>query len=53
MEDAFSKRMSFYEGRFKDEWAMLKNLPLYDFDQDAVFEDIERRGPIPRRVIRG
>jgi hypothetical protein len=51
--DVFSAKAEFYRKMYKEEWDTAKMLPLYDFDHDTQFEDIERRGPIPRRVIRG
>ena len=50
--DSFSRRGEFYRDMFKDEWNRIKNLPLYDFDGDSSFEDIERRGPIGRKLVR-
>lgn len=38
---------------YDEEWAVIKNLPLYDFDGDDTFEDVERRGPFMTRLRRG
>lgn len=51
--DSFLERIEFYEARFKDEWIVVKGLPIYDFDDDSSFDDDERRGPIQRRLARG
>lgn len=51
--DVFVKKIEFYKGLFNDEWNVIKGLPLYDFDEDATFEDHERRGPIQRSLGRG
>lgn len=51
--DTFLAKIDFYEKRFKDEWLIVKSLPLYDFDDSDSFEDSERRGPIQRRRARG
>lgn len=51
-DDVFLRQAEFYADRFKEEWDVVKLLPLYDFDEDASFEDIERRGPMSRRIVR-
>ena len=51
--DTFLAKIDFYEKRFKDEWLIVKSLPLYDFDESSSFEDNERRGPIQRKMARG
>ena len=51
--DVFNEKITFYKERFKEEWDVVKNLPLYDFDEDATFEDSERRGPISVVLGRG
>lgn len=50
--DTFLAKIDFYEKRFKEEWLIVKSLPLYDLDDDDTFEDGERRGPIQRRRAR-
>lgn len=51
--DSYLEKIKFYEARFKDEWNVVKGLPLYDFDEDSSFDDDERRGPIQRSTSRG
>lgn len=51
--DSFSRKAEFYRDRYKEEWELVKELPLYDFDQDSQFEDSERQGPIVRELARG
>jgi len=51
--DSFSRKAEYYRARFKEEWEIVKELPLYDFDQDSDFEDGERQGPIVRTLSRG
>ena len=51
--DTFLERINFYRERFKEEWTVIKGLPLYDFDENTTFDDDERRGPIQRRTARG
>jgi len=51
--DAFSRRMTRYEEAYEEEWERVSLLPLYDFNSDGQFTDIERRGPVRRRVARG
>jgi len=50
--DNFSRKIDRYRDYFESEWNTVKNLALYDFDGDAQFQDIERRGPTSRRVRR-
>jgi hypothetical protein len=51
--DTLVAKIEFYEKKFMEEWNVVKSLPLYDFDDDTLFEDDERRGPIRRRLVRG
>ena len=51
--DTFNEKIKFYKERFQEEWETIKNLPLYDWDEDASFEDSERRGPMSTKVSRG
>jgi len=50
--DAFPRKAERYERAFTEEWAVVKMLPLYDFNQDGQFKDVERRGSYSRRVAR-
>ncbi len=50
--DVFLKKIDFYDARFKDEWLVVKGLPLYDFDESTTFDEDERRGPIQWRTSR-
>lgn len=51
--DIFQNKIDFYQKKADAEWAVIKELPLYDFDEDDVFEDDERRGPMNLRFTRG
>ena len=51
--DIFKAKADHYAKQFKDEWAAVKGLPLYDFDESATFDDDERPGPFSHRVRRG
>ena len=51
--DSFSRKAKYYRDRYKEEWEVVKLLPLYDFDEDSQFEDSERQGPIVRELSRG
>jgi len=51
-DDTFLKKAEFYGEKYREEWDVVKGLPLYDFDGDTVFEDDERRGPITRELGR-
>lgn len=51
--DIFKAKADHYAGKFKDEWATVKGLALYDFDESSSFEDDERPGPFVHRIARG
>ena len=51
--DSFSRKAKFYRDRYNEEWEVVKNLPLYDFNSDDQFTDDERQGPIVRELSRG
>ena len=51
--DTFKAKAEHYQARFKDEWATVKGLPLYDFNEDTVHDDDERPGPFVHRISRG
>lgn len=50
--DSFSRKAEFYKGLYKDEWEIVKKLPLYDFNKDSVFSDAERKLNTGRRLSR-
>ena len=41
-----------FKDMFKEEWGIVQQLPIYDFDEDAVFEDTEALPKIVRRTRR-
>jgi hypothetical protein len=41
-----------FKGMYKDEWDIVQQLPIYDFDEDAVFEDTEIQPKVTRRTRR-
>lgn len=51
--DSFSRKAEFYRDKYKEEWEIVKNLALYDFNSDDQFTDDERQGPIVRELSRG
>ena len=51
--DSFSRKAAKYQTRYDQEWDIVKNLPLYDFNSDDQFTDDERQGPIVRELSRG
>ena len=51
--DIFKAKAEHYQNRFKEEWATVKGLPLYDFDEDTTFDEDERPGPFVHRISRG
>jgi len=50
--DAFTRKSEFYRTMYNDEWEVVKQLPLYDFNKDGQFADIERRVNNGRRIWR-
>ena len=51
--DNLKTKADFFKARYLEEWEAIKNLPLYDFDEDASFEDTERPGPFSVDLSRG
>ena len=51
--DSFSRKADYYRDRYREEWEVVKLLPLYDFNSDDQFTDDERQGPIVRELSRG
>lgn len=41
-----------FKSMYKDEWDIVQQLPIYDFDEDAVFEDTEIQPKVTRRTRR-
>lgn len=50
--DFFSGMADIYRRFYDEEWIKVQRLPIYDFDKDGQFRDVERTGPIHRRVVR-
>lgn len=48
--DAFSRRAERYKAFYEGEWDAIKRMPLYDFNSDSNFEDVERVSPA--RIVR-
>jgi len=51
-DDSWAKKITRYNRFFEDEWEKVALLALYDFSGDGQFNDYERRGTMPRRLIR-
>jgi hypothetical protein len=51
-QDAYAIKMDRYQAYFEDEWKVVQRMPLYDFDKDSAFEDVERHDQRGRRVVR-
>ena len=51
--DVWLNKIEAFKKLYNEEWAVVKGLPLYDFDEDTEFEDVERRGPFMTRLRRG
>lgn len=50
--DLFSRRAVRYDMFYKEEWQKAILLPLYDFNKDTQFTNIERRGRPVKRLLR-
>ena len=51
--DSFSRKADFYLKRYVDEWGIIVKLPIYDFDDDGQFTDLDRsEAGTSRRVFR-
>jgi len=50
---AWSRHAEHFRMMFEEEWLIIQQLPIYDFDEDSVFEDTERQGLIAKTWTRG
>jgi len=50
--DLFTRRADRYNSFYHEEWEKVTNLPLYDFNADNRFSNIERMLPTGRRLMR-
>jgi len=50
--DSFSRKATFYNKLYNDEWKIVRHLPLYDFNKDGIFSDLERKINGGRRIQR-
>ena len=50
--DLFSRRADRYSNFYHEEWAKIILLPIYDFNNDGQFTNIERRGKPVKRMMR-
>ena len=41
-----------FKKMYDDEWLIVQQLPIYDFNEDDVFDDSERQGLIAKRFTR-
>jgi hypothetical protein len=49
---SWGMQASRFKDMFKEEWGIVTQLPIYDFDEDAVFEDTEALPKLQRRLRR-
>lgn len=49
---AWGRQAERFKEMYKEEWTIVQQLPIYDFDEDASFEDTERQPRIQRRTGR-
>ena len=52
-EGMWSKHAAHFRMMFEEEWLIIQQLPIYDFDEDGNFEDEERQGLIAKHWGRG
>jgi hypothetical protein len=52
-EGAWSRHAAHFRMMFEEEWLIIQQLPIYDFNEDSVFEDTERQGLIAKTWARG
>lgn len=50
--DLFTRRAARYQRFYQEEWDKIIDLPIYDFNQDTLFTNIERPIQIARRLRR-
>jgi len=50
--DEWNRKMARYAEFYRSEWEALEVKPLYDFNSDNQFSDIERRVSRGRRIVR-
>ena len=49
----WGRKAEYFKEMFHEEWQIVQQLPIYDFDEDASFEDTERQGLIAKHWGRG
>ncbi len=49
---SWGRQAEHFKKMFKEEWTIVQQLAIYDFDEDAVFEESERQPKIVRRTRR-
>jgi hypothetical protein len=52
-EGAWSKHAAHFRMMFDSEWLMVQEMPIYDLDEDAVFEDTDAQPFIAKKWSRG
>lgn len=52
-EGKWGRKADYFMKMFEEEWLIIQQLPIYDFDEDSVFEDTERQGLIAKTWSRG
>lgn len=52
-EGKWGKKARDFKQQYEDEWLIVQQLPIYDFNEDSVFEDSERQGLIAKTWTRG
>jgi hypothetical protein len=52
-EGKWAKKAAYFQKMFEEEWLIVQQLPIYDFDEDAVFEDTDAQPFIAKKWKRG
>ncbi|MCK5615535.1 hypothetical protein KAR91_77440 [Candidatus Pacearchaeota archaeon] len=52
-EGKWGKKATYFKEMFAEEWLIIQQLPIYDFNEDDSFDDSERQGLISKEIGRG
>ena len=52
-EGKWGKKATYFKEMFAEEWLIVQQLPIYDFNEDDSFDASERQGLISKTIGRG
>jgi hypothetical protein len=52
-EGKWGNKATYFQKMFEEEWLIVQQLPIYDFDEDDVFEDTDAQPFIAKKWKRG